>query len=126
MDCPKCATSIPAADVNVAARVAKCTACDHVFRFQATSFAAANAPATFSAPPRPPRIQLSEPDRGPIVGKAYREQGGAPPRELVLSKRWMNHTVWFLAFFCVAWDGFLVNWYWRLASGGSGGVCQQV
>lgn len=29
----------------------------------------------------------------------------------IIRRRWFSHVVWFLLFFCVAWDSFLVFWY---------------
>jgi hypothetical protein len=29
----------------------------------------------------------------------------------VIRRTWFSHTVWFLVFFCVAWDSFLIFWY---------------
>jgi hypothetical protein len=35
-------------------------------------------------------------------------QSGA---DATIRRTWFSHTVWFLLFFCIAWDSFLVFWY---------------
>lgn len=37
---------------------------------------------------------------------------------VVIRRRWFSHLVWFLIFFCIAWDSFLIFWY-RMALFGS-------
>jgi hypothetical protein len=37
---------------------------------------------------------------------------------VVIRRSWFSHIVWFLVFFCIAWDSFLIFWY-RMALFGS-------
>jgi hypothetical protein len=101
--CPDCGRLIRAEDVDLSTTVAKCRACDSVFNFRDAvrdehrrGPAAKTAAATTAAPllPTSARIRVEE-----FAG--------------ILRFRWR----WFrghhvaLAFFCVAWDSFLVFWY---------------
>jgi hypothetical protein len=91
LHCRSCGKPIPAQDVNIELGIAKCLACNAVFNF------------------------LDEVKPGPGV----RPRVGLPKRftvenwgpELVITRRWFSHKVWFLMFFCTFWDGFLVMWY---------------
>lgn len=76
--------------MNLDRMVAKCRACHAVFEFQAT----ATARTRRAAVPLPAAIQLDA-------------RGG----ELVLTRAWRSPKFYFMAFFCVLWDGFLVFWY---------------
>lgn len=87
LECKGCRAKILAEDVNLATRLAKCRACHAVFEFSA-------APAPRADVPRPARIKAWP--MGPT---------------LILAFRWFHPALFFLAFFCVAWDSFLVFWY---------------
>jgi hypothetical protein len=91
ISCPACGGTIPADDLDLRTGVAKCRACDEVFSFAGTVAAAAPG---FLPTPRPPRVREEE------------VAGG-----IRLSWRWYRPSVWFLVFFCLFWDGFLVVWY---------------
>jgi hypothetical protein len=41
--------------------------------------------------------------------------------ELTIRRRWFHWALFFLLFFAIAWDSFLVGWYWMLTSGPFGG-----
>lgn len=96
--CPDCGAAIPAANVDLATSTAKCSACDSVFAFDASA-AEQRAPAG-----RPPgqRPLLPRP-----AGLNVEEFGGV----WTVTYRWFTPALLFLAFFCVAWDSFLVFWY---------------
>lgn len=93
ISCPYCSRSIPAEDVNLATSLAKCTGCDHVFSF-AEHLSPAKAPEKSAAVPLPPKFNVED------LGT-----------ELTIRWSWYSHAVWFLFFFCIVWDGFLVFWY---------------
>jgi predicted Zn finger-like uncharacterized protein len=93
--CPNCQAIVPAADINIAALVAKCSHCDRVF-----SLPLDDVPATPDLRP--------EPELG-CPGGIVREIG--PGGELFLRRSWFQPALFGLAFFCVFWDGFLVFWY---------------
>lgn len=89
--CRSCGGKIPAEDVNLDRALAKCRGCHAIFDF---------------------RDQLEETPRRrppvPLPPKFHVEELG---RELVISWKWFTPVLWFLAFFCAAWDSFLVFWY---------------
>ncbi len=89
--CPECGRPVPSADINVTALVAKCSDCSLIFDLEHS--VPALAPAT--EPARPAGITM---DSG---------LGG----ELLLKRRWFHPMLFFLLFFCIAWDAFLVFWY---------------
>ena len=94
--CPDCGVAIPAADMDLSTSTAKCVACNAVFAFDAaaseTRAPSRNAPRP--ALPRPAGINVDE-------------STGA----WVATYRWFTPAYVFLAFFCVAWDSFLIFWY---------------
>lgn len=89
LQCPACRAKILADDVHLASRMAKCRGCNNVFEF--------------GAPERPPAEPAARPGRWRVSER---------PGELEISWRWFRPAQHlFLAFFCTAWDGFLVFWY---------------
>ena len=90
LSCPSCGAPIKAEDMNLDRMVAKCRACHAVFDFQATAATRTRRDAV----PLPSAIQLDA-------------RGG----ELVLTRAWRSPKFYFMAFFCVIWDGFLFFWY---------------
>lgn len=90
--CPTCGSAIPAADMNLESMVAKCAACNAVFRFDGEL-----APAA-------PREELPV----PLPNGVVMEQNGS---ELQITRRWLSAKFFFLVFFCLVWDGFLVVWF---------------
>lgn len=115
--CERCGARIPAEDVELQNRLARCRSCHAVFDFTA-QIARPAAPAPASAPlavvrppaPRPEGITVVEDVPPPEVEAGYRT---APARggRLVMRRSWYSHGLLFLAVFCLFWDGFLVNWY---------------
>jgi hypothetical protein len=55
-------------------------------------------------------------DVPPVEGEAGYRSAPARGGRLVMRWSWYGHHLFFLAIFCVFWDGFLVNWY-RMALG---------
>jgi hypothetical protein len=102
LHCPECGQPIPAADINLSTLLAKCGRCDAVFDFRAAVPAGERHPPG-GPPPLPPIT--------PLLPKSNRfrveEFGGV----LRIHYRWFTPVYIFLAFFCVAWDGFLIFWY---------------
>jgi hypothetical protein len=89
LQCPSCSAKVLADDVNLGTRLAKCRGCNDVFAFAVPSPASQEAAA-----PRPSKFKVLE------------REG-----ELEISWRWFNASHIFMAFFCAAWDVFLVFWY---------------
>lgn len=110
LSCPNCDQAIPAADVNIALAIAKCGSCDQVFNFAKEVGLPALRPDKKNPVPMPPKFAVEE------LGS-----------ELVVRWSWYSHAVWFLLFFCIFWDGFLIVWYSVVlfgmvaATGGSAG-----
>lgn len=100
--CPNCAADIPAADVELSTRLAKCGRCDEVFPL---ALPAADVPpaADDLLPPIPAGVRVT--DDGLTRRMEY---------------RWFTPTAFGLLLFCIAWDSFLVFWY-SMALGGAGG-----
>lgn len=92
--CPNCEARIPAADINITALVAKCGQCDRVFRLPE-----AVVGEDGSVPDEP----LACPS-GIVVEADFGDR-------LVIRRSWFTPALFFLLFFCIAWDGFLVFWY---------------
>ncbi|HEY1066757.1 MAG TPA: hypothetical protein VGE52_11630, partial [Pirellulales bacterium] len=105
--CPQCRNAIPAADLNLTLVLAKCRVCNSVFQFadQVPGLPAAGRIGSDLSP----AVSRSRPSWPiPLPPGLRQDQTSADPR---FSFSWYNIGVWFLAFFCVFWDGFLVVWY---------------
>jgi hypothetical protein len=96
LSCQACGAPIRADDMNLESMVAKCRHCDAVFSFadRVGPPAAVTATRKKGIVPQPKNIVVDE-------------WGG----ELRLTRRWFHPALFFLLFFCIAWDGFLVFWY---------------
>jgi hypothetical protein len=90
--CPNCAADIPAADVELTTRLAKCRGCDEVFPLPAS------VTDPDALPPVPPGVKVTD--------------DGLSRR---LSFRWFGPGTVFGGLFAIAWDTFLVFWYWNAA-----------
>jgi hypothetical protein len=101
--CPNCQSVVPAADVELSTRLAKCRGCDEVFTLDVP--AAASPPADGVMPPVPDGVVVFD--------------DGFTRR---LKYRWFSPVAFFLLFFCVAWDSFLVVWYSAAFGGAAKGA----
>jgi hypothetical protein len=97
--CKSCGKAIPAEDVNIDKAIAKCQACHAVFSFL-------DRVGSVSTPLVRPQVAMP---------KGFVVDNWGP--ELSITRRWYSHGLWFLLFFCIFWDGFLVVWY-SIAIGG--------
>jgi len=92
--------------------VAKCGQCHAVFPVEIPG---ANAPRTARPPlTRPASIVYEETEvgeTGAFDGFAYRSNARPVDKRFKLTWRWWTRSTWFLAFFAVFWNGFLVVWY---------------
>ena len=91
LHCKACGKQILADDINIKLAIAKCQACHAVFNFADEVG--------------------GEAETKPEVAMPKRFQVDAWGPELTITHRWYSHAVWFLLFFCIFWDGFLVVWY---------------
>jgi hypothetical protein len=103
--CPNCNALIGADDINIKALVAKCAGCAHVFPLPMNNVVAAGIVEDEPAPARPNGIV---------------EETG-PNGELYIKRRWFSFGLFFLLFFCIFWDGFLVFWYAMAFAGWNNG-----
>lgn len=131
--CERCRARVPAEDIDLGSKLAKCRSCQAVFDFSsqlakpAASWGAAPAASWGAAPvvrarppvPLPPGLTVVEDETGQSSDGAYRRSPGFGGR-LVIRRRWFSFEHVFLLFFCIAWDAFLVFWY-SMATGGSAG-----
>lgn len=95
LKCASCGSALKAEDWDTAAGIIKCSYCRALMtvpKSQATSEVPAFRPR--GSVPMPPGLTC--------------ETTGA---NVVITRRWFTPAALFLAFFCVAWDGFLVFWY---------------
>jgi hypothetical protein len=97
--CPKCGRPIPVDDVNLTSGLARCRACNNLF----------NVGASLTPPPAPPA--RFDPAITPILPISRRLRIDEFAGVLRIHWRWFAATYIFMAFFCVAWDSFLVFWY---------------
>jgi hypothetical protein len=97
MQCPRCQTVIPAADVNLDNLVAKCRRCNEVF-----SFADQMPRPIQSDGQRPAKLPFPKPDS--LLVEDLGDQ-----RRII--RRWFTWPVLMLVFFCIGWDSFLIFWY---------------
>jgi hypothetical protein len=102
--CPNCSAQVRGEHINIQEMVGKCARCDHIFRL------------TLDRPVLPRETLGTEPSRPSGVTI---EQGMND--ELLLIRRWFHPALFFLLFFCIAWDGFLVFWYSMALFGGVNG-----
>lgn len=99
--CPSCGEMVRSEDMNLDQMVGKCRRCHALVNLRdivppenfAENALRANRPRP--AVPQPEKLTV--------------EDNGS---QLVISWRWFDWSVLWLIFFCIAWDSFLVFWYW--------------
>lgn len=100
--CENCGSMIAADDVNLVTSMAKCRACNAVFRLPDGIFAARGEEAWEVEPLPEPRRMVPRPEKVTVT-----EVGST----LVMERRWFSWVHVFMAFFSVIWWSFLVVWY---------------
>lgn len=108
--CTSCGAEVQARDINLDRMLAKCETCNAVFDIGAQTQTQARVRR---AVPMPKRITIVSDELSPGV-ETYRGNA-APNARLVVERSWFSPALFFLLFFCVFWDGFLVVWYFALA-----------
>jgi hypothetical protein len=103
MQCRKCGADVPSANVNIQMAIAKCDACNAVFSFRDEL-----APELFDGAEA--QTELRRPSSGnvPLPKNLNVENTGA---ELRFKKRFFTPAVFFLTFFALFWDGFMIVWF---------------
>jgi hypothetical protein len=95
LHCPDCGQPISAEDINLDTSLAKCRRCNSVFSFSdSLKTQSRQAPQIKPVYPRSNRIRVE--DFAGVLRIRY---------------RWFTPGHIFLAFFCIAWDSFLIFWY---------------
>ena len=111
LKCEQCGAPFRATDLQLHRGIAVCSACAGVQRLPGpttseapnTSEASANRKSTADVP---------VPERFTVDNDGH---------ELTIRQRWFQGALFFLLFFAIAWDSFLVGWHWMLTSGPFGG-----
>ncbi len=98
VDCDKCGASIKAEDINIHLGIAKCSYCDSVVNIL-NNVKGEGVPQGGDTTLKP---EVSMPE------KITLEKHG---NDLYIEYSWMNPMVYFLLFFCIGWDAFLIFWY---------------
>ena len=107
--CTNCGTLVSAEDINIKAMVGKCSDCDHVF-----SIVPPSSDYSFD-------VLRENPSPGsgvPVRPKSITKEAG-PGGELYLKRRWFTPKLFFLLFFCIAWDSFLAFFYFGALGAGN-------
>jgi hypothetical protein len=122
MKCPRCQAQIDAADVNLEHLLAKCRACQEVFRFSSDEIEAVSdrvkeheavreyeSPAVFSGTDDDRILDIRVPPvKAPRPESIEVEDWGGKRR---IVRRWFVYSYFWTLAFCIVWDGFLVFWY---------------
>ncbi|HVW02406.1 MAG TPA: hypothetical protein VHB77_18775 [Planctomycetaceae bacterium] len=98
--CGACGAPFKSEDLDLRRGVATCRYCHAVTQLQT---------AQVQTPAAPAAVQPSIPQFVPQPDSVHVDEW---QNELVLTRRWFTPVLFFLAFFCVAWDSFLIFWYW--------------
>ena len=101
LKCKQCGRDIPAEDVNIERLIAKCSACHAVFGF-------ADDVSKTDAVGAPPDRRRRRRSKVPLPPRFSVEDTGLALR---ITHTWWRPLFIFLAFFSIAWCGFLVLWY---------------
>lgn len=104
LSCKACDAPLKADNINVQHGIATCNYCSAVMRFAELQ---TDAPA---AEPTP----IDRADVPMPSGITVEDWGG----RLQIVRRWFTPVAFFLLFFCIAWDAFLIFWY-SMAFGGN-------
>lgn len=97
LSCKACDAPLKADDINMEHGIASCRYCNAVMRFAELAGGGE------------PEVALNE-KRAPVPmpsGMTVEEYGG----RLRIVRRWLTPVAFFLVFFCIAWNAFLVFWY---------------
>ena len=102
--CNSCNHEIPAADVNIQDKLAKCVKCNNLFDFSR-------------------QLKVIKPNNI-NKGKKQKTELGMPKNihlrndlsHLTIFIKWFSPTIIFLIFFCIMWDGFMGFWFYMAIS----------
>ena len=95
LKCPNCGSVLRSTDLDLEHGVVKCSYCHAL-----STLPSKMAPDSSNGFRERPEVPL--PPKVTCVDNGY---------ETVITRSWFSHAVWFLLFFCVIWNPFLVFWY---------------
>lgn len=108
LKCGQCGAPFSAADLHLDRGIATCSACGGVQQLPGPITSKAQNDSETPAK-RKPSGDVPVPDRFTVENDGY---------ELIIRQRWFQWGLFFLLFFAIAWDSFLVGWYSMFAGGG--------
>lgn len=111
LKCGQCGAPFRAADLHLDRGIAVCSACGGVQRLPGPVVSETQNGSESSVASKPSGDV-------PVPARCTVEDNG---QELIIRQRWFQWAMFFLLFFAIAWDSFLVGWYWMLTSGPFGG-----
>lgn len=100
VQCPQCSEMLRAEDMNLETMVGRCRRCHALVNLW--DFIPGDARPT----PRGSQERI-RPRAARPLWMVVENEG----TQLRISWRWFSWPIWFLVFFCIAWDSFLVFWY---------------
>lgn len=111
LKCGQCGAPFGAVDLHLDRGIAVCSACGGVQRLPGPIAPESQNDSDAS------RSRKSQGDVPVQSGFTVEDVG----HEFTIRRRWFHWALFFLLFFAIAWDSFLVGWYWMLSSGPFGG-----
>ena len=96
-NCKACGAALRESDINFETGIATCTHCQAVM-----SFAEDLKISKASDLPSSVKAKVGRPENLDVEDT---------PLRLRLSRRWFHPGLFFMLFFCIAWNAFLVGWY---------------
>lgn len=110
--CKACGATLQKEDIDLRTGIASCQHCHAVMSF---------AESLGLAPPQPREAAVtgSEPAKMELTATRKRTPAGRPENlrieetasTLRFTRRWFTPQIFFLLFFCIAWNAFLIGWY---------------
>lgn len=96
INCESCGSEIPAANINLQDRMAKCDNCNNIFSIKSLIDGISPPSSPESPQPHYSKAEISMP-KGISVDEGY--------EGLEITRKWFGPIAIFLTFFCIFWDG---------------------
>lgn len=94
LKCPNCGSQLRDTDMNLDTGIVRCSYCRALSTLPTRTAPTLEGFRTRSPVALPPRMTC--------------DQDGV---DVIITRSWFSHAAWFLVFFCIAWDAFLIFWY---------------
>mgnify|MGYP000987260258 FL=1 len=91
--CPACNNEVPAGDVDLTGKIAKCSGCNNIF----------DCSGQLPAVSTKDRSPVSKPNNFTLTRDA---------NSFIIVRRWFHPSVFGLTFFCLLWNGFMSFWFY--------------